>query len=288
MSSSFKNLQKEIKVDTTVSNDNRVVKLDAFVGEDPKPYTPKTIRRDGQGSYQQVKKVFGALAATDMDRQAKTRKDARFSLNPLLREPLAVEQEERRVIDERVRSGIASVAEEAKAKAAEAGYQEGLERGYQEAYKRIRREGNESLKKFESFLAECENAKTEVFKANERFLVEMVYRICKTVMLKELSTDQEYVLRLAKLLIERIGVRENIRIRVSPEDLKTATLLKEGLEKTLGSLQNLNIEASAQINFGCKVESEWNAIDATFETQLKGIHAAMVGAPVNDAQGSGT
>jgi flagellar assembly protein FliH len=172
---------------------------------------------------------------------------------------------------------VESVAEEVRAQAAKQGYDEGLKQGHEEAFRRFREEAAERIRSFDLFLAEAETAKEQIYRANERFLIETVFRVSKMVLLKELTTDKEYVTRLARDLIERVGVRENIRIKISPSDMDTAALLKEGLEKSLGTLKNLNIEPSAQVQGGgCIVETEWNAIDASIQTQLQGIYDALV------------
>lgn len=278
MSQKFNSNQFVVKDEKSGQQEERVVKVEASAQAAAQAFNPNKLVQPGKQGYASVKSRFGALAATDPDRAAKTRKDSRFSLNPLLRDPLSVEEEERRAIEERVRARVSAVAEESKAKAAEQGYQDGLKKGHEEAYKKFQQEGAQRLEAFEKFLRDCETAKQEIYKANEKFLIDLIYQISKMVLLKELKTDREYLQRLAVELIEKVGVRENIRIQISPEDFESAGMLKEGLEKNLGALKNLNIESSNQIALGgCKVDTEWNAIDASIETQLKGIHDSLLG-----------
>jgi flagellar assembly protein FliH len=268
----------EIQAEKEAIREMRVMKVDAPIEPVITDYTLDRLKRPGEGSYSTVKSKFGALAATDHDKVARSRKDARFSINSLLREPLKVEEEERRVIEERVRARVQAVSEEVRGAAAQKGYDEGLKQGYDEAFKKARAEYAERFAAFDEFLAQCETAKEQIFRANERFLIETVFRVAKMVLLRELTTDKDYVLRLATELIERVGVRENIRVKLSPADMATAAQLKEGLEKKLGALKNLNLEASPQVvGGGCVVETEWNAIDAAIETQLQGIHDALLG-----------
>jgi flagellar biosynthesis/type III secretory pathway protein FliH len=98
------------------------------------------------------------------------------------------------------------------------------------------------------------------------------------VMLKDLSADREYLLRLTRELVERVGVKDNIRIRLNQNDMESMRLVRENLESTVGTMKNLHIEESREVETGgCIVETEWNAIDASIETQLQGIHRALVG-----------
>lgn len=132
----------------------------------------------------------------------------------------------------------------------------------------------------EYLLAAIENAKIEMFRANEMFLVNLVYRIAKIVLLKELSIDRNYIVRLAEDLIERLDVRDNIQIQIAPVDFENFARIKQVIEKKFGMMKNLNIEACDHIQSGgCFIKTEWNTIDASIETQLSGIYESLLGKP---------
>jgi len=261
----------------TGTTDVRVVKLDQDSTPVVRSFEFERLSSPGQGGYEAVKSRYGALAATDNERGSRTQKDRRFSLSELIREPLSVEQEERRVIEEKVRARVAAMSEEAKAEAAAVGYEDGLEKGYQEAFQKFQQEGAERIAEFEKMLQQAESAKQEIFHANERFLVELVFRVARTILLRELKADKEYVVRLAREVVDRVGVRDNVTVKLNPEDLTSATMLKEGLEKSFGEMNNLNVEASSQVRRGgCIVETEWNLIDASIEEQLQHVYQALI------------
>lgn len=258
--------------------DVRIIKLDVPTAPKIEKYDPASLHRPGQGDYEDAKGKFGALAATDPERESKGQKDRRFVLAPLVRGYLAVEEEERRAIEERVRVRVEALSDEARAEAAAVGYQDGLERGYQEAFRKFKAEAAGRLQSFDQLLAESENAKREIFAANERFLMELIFRIARMVLLRELKADDKFILRLTRELIERVGVKEHITVRIHPEDATTAGMLKGELEKTFAGLSNLNVEASNQVKRGgCVVETEWNAIDASVQEQLERVYAALIG-----------
>jgi flagellar assembly protein FliH len=259
---------KKFKVSEFQGNTNPVVKQFQF----------QELNRAGEGTYESVKSKYGPLAVTDAERSERSQKDRRFSLNPLLRGPLSVEEEEQRVIEEKVKAQIDAMTESARLKAADEGYQDGLKKGFEEAFKKFQEDSSQNVEKLQQLVISAENAKEEIFKANERFLIDLVYRISKMVLIKDLSLDREYVYRLARDLINRVGVRDNITLKINSEDSKSLFDLKEGLQKNFGELKNLNIEISSQVERGgCRLETEWNAIDANIETQLKGIYEALFG-----------
>lgn len=263
-------------------------KVESGTRFDLEEFLQKDLRSAGSRSYEEVRKRYGALSPTDPDRHARSRKDARFKLNPLLKEPLAIEDEERRVIEEKVRARVAAIADEAREQAAAKGYQDGLKRGHQEAFQKFQTECAAHLTRIEALIQSFENARKDIFQANEHALIELIYQTARAVLLRELKSDREYVLRLAKELVERVGTRENIRIRIHPQDRESIEMLKSGLSESFGTLQNVMIEVSEQVRQGgCVVESEWNAINASVETQLRKIHAALLGVD-GDVSGTGT
>jgi flagellar assembly protein FliH len=241
-------------------------------------YDVPKLRKSGDHDYQATRGKFGPLAATEATRHEKSRKDSRFAVNPLLREPLSIEDEERRAINARVEARVKEIADEARKQAFQEGYSAGLKKGHDEAYTRIAAEGKDRLVRFDSFLSACDGAKEEIYRASERFVMELVYRIARMVVLREVKQDPELVLRIAKGVLERLGIRENIKITISPKDRDTAGALRAGLEESFGKLQNLTVEVSEDVGEGgCLVETQWNAIDASIETQLENIHKAILG-----------
>ncbi len=236
------------------------------------------IREKTSNDYPTIKAKFGPLAATDLERRSKEQRDRRFTLNPLLREPLSVEGEERRAIEERVQTRIQALAEVSKADAAAIGYKEGWKKGYEDAFKEFEVDGSVSLKNLDHLLVELNECKFDIFKANERFLMEIIFRISKSVILREINLDSEYLLRLSRELITKIGPKENITLRISSEEAQTIEVLRQGILKYFGQMNSINIETSNKIARGaCQVETEWTSIDASIDQQLEGIHQALVG-----------
>lgn len=234
--------------------------------------------KPGTRNYGEVKARFGPLASTDPERPDRSQKDSRFALNDLVRGPLSVAEEERRAIEVMVQERLAEVIEEARRKGYEAGREQGLKQGHDEAFTEFQRQAGEYLERFEGLIGEAEGLKGEIWRANERYMIELVFRTAKMVLLRELKTDEQYVLRLARELVDRSGLRDNVHIMVSPQDRAMIGTLKESLEASLGTLKNLTVEVSKEISpGGCRIETDWNTIDATIDGQLEAVHQALLG-----------
>ena len=226
----------ELKVNTEPkkSNEVKIIKLDQGQKlQEVLKLQMNPIQKIQQKSYQEFKAKVNSSSLENPSVAHKHQRDRRFSINPLLRDPLSIEEEERKAIEEKVRVRVEAVAEKAKAEAAEIGYQAGLKKGFEESAKELKAEGAVSLDKFNSLVSEIENAKAEIFEANERFLIELVFRIARNIILKELAVDKEYLSRLTKELVGKLGVRDNVTIRINPEDADIIEKLQDKLRKNL-------------------------------------------------------
>jgi flagellar assembly protein FliH len=275
--STFKITDFKVKGETNKTERITVTELDSDAEQHVDRFTISSFKKAGVNNYAENADKFGPLAVTDPGRAVRSQKDRRFSLNPLLRDPLSVEQEEQRAIDEKVRILVEGISIEARKEGEEAGYQAGLKKGSEEALSRVGEQADASLLKLQQLVAELESVKTEVFRANEDFLIALIFRIAKMVTLKDLAMDREYLLRLTKDLVESAGVQNNTVLKINVEDEKFITSIRENLFKTFGEMRNLNIEVSSKIaRGGCRIETEWSAIEVNVEEEFKRIEESLL------------
>ncbi|NDG85621.1 MAG: hypothetical protein EBX52_11390, partial [Proteobacteria bacterium] len=121
-----------------------------------------------------------------------------------------------------------------------------------------------------------EALKKDLYVANEAFLVQLVFQVGKQVLLKELSTDRDYVKRLAAHVVEKVGAKDHIRVRVSRKDAENIEEIKEFLKARMPDLRNVQIEPADDLQLGgCKVETDLNRINASVENQLQAVEKAL-------------
>jgi flagellar assembly protein FliH len=204
------------------------------------------------------------------------KKDYRFMISELARDALSIGQEEERLIEEKVAEKLGELSETTRQQAFAQGHAEGLKKGRDEAFQAFETESAKRLEQLDGLIQSMESAKGALFEANREFLMNVVYRIAKTVLLKEIATDREYLLRLARELVERSGLRENLTIKIHPNDAQSMEMLKQGLLQSYSSLRNLTIELSDHVEGGgCILETEWGAIDASLATQLSQVLSSL-------------
>lgn len=201
-----------------------------------------------------------------------------FELHPSVKKVLEIERDENSRIEKKVNEKLdvlkASAIEEAK----KLGFQEGFEAGKKEGFLKFQEESRENVDRIAQLVDQFEGQKSEIFKAHERFLLEMVVQVAKRVVLRELQTDGEYLARVTRDIIEKLGTRENIRVWLNGDDIGCLQALRESLTQKFGELRNLQIAVHPEVSRGgCIVETDFGVVDATIESQIRSIEEAVVG-----------
>jgi flagellar assembly protein FliH len=241
-------------------------------------YSPPSFSSNKAQTYKEAKKDFGVVSKFDADRPTKERKDHRFQLNADVSRLLNVTAEEQKVIQEQVNEQVEALAEAARVEAAARGYAEGLEAGKKEAFQAMQKDSDIITAELREVVQNFEGLRNQMFETNEKMLVTMMFRVCRMVLLKELDQDREGVLkRLLRNLVARTGTRENIQIYINPKDLQYLEQLRGDLTAEFGTLKNLSIESSDEVQLGgCRLETDNSDIDARIETQLSRLEEALV------------
>lgn len=243
-----------------------------------KDYEPRRIIKPGTGDYRFTRENFGPRAATDSPREYQSQKDSRFVLSQLVREPLAIDAEERRAIEARIRSEVDALAKETFAAARESGFEEGRKEGHEAAMAEAREQAATVLDSFSQMVESVESHRARLLETQERFLMELVLKIARKVCLKEVQTDPQYIHRLIATMVEQSGARENLRVRVSVADFEAVSTFRSALSERFGGLKNLTIEASSSVEAGqCEVETDLSSYTASLESQLQIIEKAVLG-----------
>lgn len=243
-----------------------------------KSFEFQDLYREHLPVYSDVKSRYGSLAITDSERLEKSVKDRRFHLHQHVKHSLCVEDEELRVIQERVHQEVQVVSESARKDGFSQGYEEGVRQGREAAYQEIKAQGETQLGQVRELLRALESAKSEIYRANEKVLIQLMFRIGKMILLRELKEDPQYIQRLVQNLMKEASPQEYLVIRVNPDDLESIQLLEPEFKRTLRQLNQMKIEGSAQIPIGgCQVETEWLHIETHIQSQLKAIEVALWG-----------
>lgn len=208
------------------------------------------------------------------------RKDLRFHVDPAVGDLLVAEVDlNEESIQMRVSQKVEELRASAEIRAKEEGFNEGLRRGEAEASEKFEAIAQEKVKRLDSLIQSYEGIKEEVFQVNERFLVELVLRMGSVILQKEIALDPEYLGRVIRSVVEKVGVKEQLRIIASSSQLDLVYGLLPELEKRHLSLKNISVEASSQLNESdVVIETDFNRIDATLDSQLGSLREVVLAA----------
>ena len=246
--------QKELGSESPSSE---VIEIDDEKGLQIREFEFQNFSKPGTQDYGDVKKRLGSLAITDSEHESKNIKDRRFFLNPYTKKSLSIQNEELRAIESSVQDQIQKRIEQSKVEASRLGFEEGFTQGLAQGLQEFKAQSVDKLTQIENFLNQAESAKMDLYKANEKFIIQLVYRLAKMVLLKELKEDRAHIGRLIESLIRETRAREYIIVRVNPQDLEAVSLIKPELKASFSQLSNIKVESTGDVPVGgCQIETE--------------------------------
>lgn len=229
------------------------------------PFRPKSFTNE----------AINAKAHPSMNQEVRGNKSG-FALHPASKKLLGVEDAENNEIEEAVNAEVQSRLQQLRDQA----YQEGFDKGMTDGKAQAEVEFLSSIKplydQFQALCTEYDQIKHDLYVANEQFLVQLMFQFGKHILLKELSTDPEYIKRIASLMIEKIGAKDHVKLKISRQDFANMEQVRDYLKGQFPDLKNIQIEVSDDLVLGgCKVETDLARINASVETQLKSIEKSL-------------
>lgn len=145
----------------------------------------------------------------------------------------------------------------------------------QEITAEVDRLTNDIRSQFQETLAELASLRTALAARSERELVRLAIEISKKIVHREVTTDKEVVVTLARMALSRLQNRTVARVHLHPDDFDHVNAHLERLEGK-HSIELVN-DPSVQTG-GCLIETELGDVDARIEQQFSEIERALLGA----------
>jgi len=153
---------------------------------------------------------------------------------------------------------------------------EGYEEGRSRAREEVLRDAKASLAQIrlmaESLLAERERSLRE----QEGEILEMAIQVAEKVIRAEAAVNREMVVRTVREAVGRATEKDQLLIRIHPDDLVALEDHLGDLREEFRSLGQVQIEEDRRITRGgCVVESRSGYIDGTVEGQLQQVRREL-------------
>lgn len=118
--------------------------------------------------------------------------------------------------------------------------------------------------------------RARMLRKTERELVRLALAIAERIVKREVRTDRELLMAMARVAIDRLGDGVSATIRLNPVDYEAAMAARGGAP--LGGA--VEVVADPQVSRGgCFVRSDFGTIDASVQSQLTEISRVLLDAP---------
>jgi len=130
------------------------------------------------------------------------------------------------------------------------------------------------LRRLTETLEELTTLRQQMIHETERQMVQLALAIARRVMHREVSIDQDLLIAMARVALDRLGESAQVTVRLSPEDFEATAAVRSA--QWTGT--HVTVVADARVGRGgCRVESEFGAMDAGVDGQIQEIARALLG-----------
>jgi flagellar assembly protein FliH len=161
---------------------------------------------------------------------------------------------------------LASLEREAFAK----GFAQGERAGAEAARER----GEATLRRLTQTIEELTTLRAQMIHQTERQMVQLALAIARRIVYREVSLDQDLLIAMARVALDRLGESAQVTVRLHPEEFE-ATAAARAASWTGTTVQ---VVADARVGRGgCRVESDFGMIDAGVDAQIQELARALLG-----------
>lgn len=150
------------------------------------------------------------------------------------------------------------------------GYAQGESAGQEAAARRA----DAMLRRLTHTLDELTGLRAEMIRRTERQMIQLALAIARRVIHREVSLDQDLLIAMSRVALDRLGENASATVRLNPQDF-AATVGAPGAAPMNGQVR---VVADAAVSRGaCRVESDFGFVDAGVDAQLQEIGRALLG-----------
>ncbi len=134
--------------------------------------------------------------------------------------------------------------------------------------------GEAMLRRLTETLEELTTLREQMIHQTEGQMVQLALAIARRIVHREVSIDQDLLIAMARVALGRLGDSAQVTVRLSPQDFE-ATAAARSAQWT-GT--HVTVVADARVGRGgCRVESEFGAMDAGVDAQIHEIARSLLG-----------
>jgi len=136
----------------------------------------------------------------------------------------------------------------------------------------------EAVAEFEELIRSTQAALVGTLEKHKEEMVELAVRIAERVILRRAEEDQTLIQRTVVAALEKARERQQVIVRVHPEDIAVLEEFKADLIARFDDLKTVTVEEDRRVDRGgVWVETSSGLIDARIRTQIEEILKSVIG-----------
>jgi len=150
------------------------------------------------------------------------------------------------------------------------GFAQGERAGGEAAAKR----GEAMLRRLTETIGELTMLREQMIHQTERQMVQLALAIARRVVQREITLDQDLLVAMARVALDRLGESAQVTVRLNPEDFEATASARTA--QWTGT--QVTVVADARVGRGgCRVESDFGTMNAGADAQIQEIARALLG-----------
>lgn len=165
---------------------------------------------------------------------------------------------------------------------------EGFEVGREEGVDAVREEYRAYFDEARNVLGQMVSERDRILSQAETEIARLSVKVAERIISCEVTTNHEVVVNMVKTALERVKDREQVSIRVNPQDYEVVRSKREVFAALVEGLRNLEIAQDPRVERGgCVIETNLGNVDARVSTQLAALELAFRGVDRQDGPDTG-
>ena len=174
---------------------------------------------------------------------------------------------------ERIKKTFAKKIQQAELEA----YNKGLSDGIRQGRDLQKNEALDTLGAMTGIVTEVSELKKEILQDAEGQILQLALAVAEKVLHLEVTTNREVIQSVLKEAIKKIVDRENMKIRVHPQDFHYMMEIKSDFLQNFDGIKNIIFEEDESVRRGgAIIETLFGEVDARLDQQYNEIKTLMV------------
>jgi flagellar assembly protein FliH len=153
-------------------------------------------------------------------------------------------------------------------------FSKGFAQGERAGAEAAARRGEAMLRRLTETLGELTTLREQMIHQTERQMVQLALAVARRIVHREISIDQDLLIAMARVALDRLGESAQVTVRLNPEDFEATAVVRSA--QWTGT--HVSVVADARVGRGgCRVESEFGTLDAGVDAQIQEIARALLG-----------